>query len=124
MRYIDTNVLVRIITGDDPFLATKAIEEIEGGSPGDFCLVDAILVELCFVLEFHSYAMERDAIVDALETLIASPQIMVSRETPQALAYFRKHPKLDYADCLLVILGGNNGVLTFDKDLQRVLSLS
>ena len=121
MKYIDTNVLVRIITGDGQALANKAFAEIEAGSPGQFCIADAILVELCFVLEFQAYAMKRADIAAAIEALIAIPQITVSGKTPLALKLYGKHPKLDYADCLLFALGGKNGVLTFDKDLQKSL---
>ena len=122
MKYIDTNVLVRIITGDDQALAHKAIAEIERGGKNEFCIVDAVLVELCFILEFHIYAMKRADIASAIETLTAIPQIVLSDITPRALKLYREHPKLDYADCLLFALGGKKGVLTFDKDLQKILS--
>jgi predicted nucleic-acid-binding protein len=121
MKYLDTNLLVRIITGDDQTLAEQAITTIERGSQGEFCIVDAILVELCFILEFHSYRMKRGDIATAIETLLASPQITVSEPTKKALTLYREHPKLDYTDCLLVALGGKQGVVTFDKDLQKEL---
>jgi predicted nucleic-acid-binding protein len=121
MKYIDTNLLVRIITGDDQALAKKAIAEIERGAQNGFCIVDAVLVELCFILEFHSYAMTRNDIATAIEALITAPQIVVSDKTQSVLSLYRKHPKLDYADCLLFVLGGKNGVFTFDKELQKSL---
>ena len=122
MKYIDTNVLVRVITGDDQVLATKAIGEIQSGSQNEFCILDAILVELCFVLEFHDYKMARVDIADAIETLASTPQIFVSETTLRTLKLYREFPKLDYADCLLVATGGKDGVFTFDQDLQKILS--
>lgn len=121
MRYVDTNILVRIITGDDQMLAAKAIAEIENGAQNEFCIIDAVLVELCFVLEFHEYAMVRDDIIAAIEALVATPQITISDKTSLALNTYKRQPKLDYADCLLFTLGGKNGVLTFDKNLQKTL---
>lgn len=121
MRYLDTNVLVRIITGDDQALADKAISEIESGSQNEFCIIAAVMVELCFVLEFHAYAMARTDIVAAIKALVAAPQVTVSENTLAAFKLYGKHPKLDYTDCLLFVLGGKNGVLTFDKDLQKSL---
>ena len=121
MKYIDTNVLVRVITGDNQTLANEAIAEIESGAPNEYCIVDAVLVELCFVLEFHAYGMARADIVIALETLAATPQVTVSDKTLTALKIYKEHPRLDYADCLLSVLGGKSGVLTFDKDLQKEL---
>jgi predicted nucleic-acid-binding protein len=121
MRYIDTNILVRVITGDDKTLADKAITEFEKGTQNEFCIIDAVLVELCFILEFHAYAMARADIIAALEALIGVPQITVSDKTLIALKLYGQRPKLDYADCLLFVLGGKNGVLTLDKDLQESL---
>ena len=121
MKYLDTNLLVRIITGDNQALAEQAISTIERGGQGEFCVIDAILVELCFILEFHSYRMTRSDIAAAIETLLAAPQITVSDTTKKALAIYRDHLKLDYADCLLFALGGKHGVVTFDKDLQKEL---
>lgn len=121
MKYLDTNILVRVITGDDQALAEKAIAIIEGGSQGEFSIIDAVLVELCFILEFYTYRMKRNDIAAALEALIATPQITVSDKTKAALTFYRKYPKLDYTDCLLFVLGGKHGIVTFDKDLQRDL---
>lgn len=122
MKYVDTNVLIRVITGDDPALAKKAITEIERCSQNELCILDAILVEVCFVLEFHDYKMTRVDIASALQTLLATPQIQTSIVTIRALEMYAKFPKLDYADCLLAIMGGQHGVLTFDSDLLKSLS--
>ena len=121
MKFIDTNVLVRMITGDNPALAERAIAEIQSGAQNEFCILDAVLVEVCFVLEFHDYAMARNDIADALETLINTPQISVADTTLPTLKLYRQHPKLDYVDCLLFVAGGKNGVMTFDNDLRKSL---
>ncbi len=122
MKYIDTNALVRVITGDNQALATQAITKIQSGAQNEFCILDAILVELCFVLEFHEYKMARIDIANALQTLIAVPQIYVTGITLKTLKVYKEHPELDYADCLLFVTGGKDGVLTFDNDLQKILS--
>jgi len=121
MKYLDTNILVRVITGDDQALATQAVATIEGGAQNEFSIIDAVFVELCFILEFHAYRMQRSDIADAVETLIATPQITVSDTAKQTFKLYREHPKLDYADCLLFALGGKHGVVTFDKGLQKEL---
>lgn len=121
MKYLDTNVLVRIITGDDQTLANEAMSEIEGGGQNEFCIIDAVMVELCFVLEFHAYAMARADIVAAIKALVTAPQVTTSEDTLAALKLYGQHPKLDYTDCLLFVLGDKNGVFTFDRDLQKTL---
>lgn len=120
MKYIDTNVLVRVITGDDKALAEKAIAQIQSGAQNEFSILDAVLVELCFVLEFHDYSMSRLDIVTAIETLLAVPQIFVADTTLRALRLYKEHPKLDYTDCLLFVVGGKNGIVIFD-DLRKIL---
>ena len=121
MKYIDTNVLIRVITGDDKALAEQAIAQIQSGGQNEFSILDAVLVELCFVLEFHDYKMSRTDIAEAIEALIAIPQISVTDKTINALRLYKKHPKLDYTDCLLFQIGGKNGVLTFDNELRKTL---
>lgn len=123
MRYIDTNVLIRVITGDNPIMAKKAIAEIESCGQNELCVLDAILVEVCFVLEFHDYKMTRVNIATALQTLLAIPQIYTSADTIRTLEMYSKFPKLDYADCLLAVMGGKRGVMTFDSDLLNSLPL-
>ncbi|HVC36664.1 MAG TPA: PIN domain-containing protein [Candidatus Dormibacteraeota bacterium] len=121
MKYIDTNVLVRVITGDDKALAEKAIAQIESGAQNEFSILDAVLVELCFVLEFHDYKMSRLDIATAIETLLAIPQIFVTDITLRALRLYKEHSKFDYTDCLLFVVGGKNGIVTFDDDLRKIL---
>lgn len=121
MKYIDTNVLVRVITGDDKALAEKAIAQIQSGAQNEFSILDAVLVELCFVLEFHGYKMSRLDIATAIETLLAIPQIFVTDATHRALRLYKEHSKLDYTDCLLFVVGGKNGIVTFDDDLRKIL---
>ena len=107
MKYLDTNIVIRVVTGDNPDLAKRAINEIQACSQNGLCLLDAILVEVCFVLEFHDYKMARHDIADALTTLVATPQIYVTAVTIAALKLYKQMPKLDYADCLLVVVGGS-----------------
>ena len=121
MKYIDTYVLVQVITGDDKALAEKAIAQIQSGAQNEFSILDAVLVELCFVLEFHDYSMSRLDIVTAIETLLAVPQIFVADTTLRALRLYKEHPKLDYTDCLLFVVGSKNGIVTFNDDLSKIL---
>ena len=122
MTYLDTNVVIRIITGDQPDKAEEALTVIQQGSRNSFVIIDAILVEICFVLEFHVYRMSRADIADALFALSSSPQVLISPTSKQAIEYYRSHPKLDYADCLLWALHTpTTDVMTFDMHLSTLL---
>jgi predicted nucleic-acid-binding protein len=120
MRYVDTNILVRVITGDNHQLATQALQEIEHSERNSLFIHDAVLVELCFVLEFHDYAMARHDIADAITILADSSQITVAPHSLQAIDRYRQHVKLDYADCLLWVLGDGD-VMTYGDRLSRVM---
>lgn len=120
---VDTNVLMRLVTGDVPHLAEQAATEIGRHRAGTIVVPDYILAELAFVLEFHKpYAWKRHQIVDAMKDIHTTPQFAVSRTAREAIKYYTE-PKLDFPDCLLIAHAKlhNTGILSFDKDLQKTL---
>lgn len=99
---LDTNVLVRYVTQDDraqSAAATKLIDSLSAEEPGFITVVAA--VELVWVLQ-SCYSVRRDKIVQALETLLRSQQLVIERaETVwQAVRRFATG-KADFADCLI-----------------------
>lgn len=121
MKYIDSNVLIRIITGDNPKAAHLALQTIEAAAQGEYIVDTTVLVEVCFVLEFHDYKMQRKDIADALLALASATQVSMSKQAVNALTLYKKHTKLDFTDCLLFVLGGKDGVYTFDKEFSKTL---
>lgn len=124
-RYVDTNILVRIITNDQPEQAQRALKLIESHTSGELVILSAVLAEVCFVLERSPvYSFSRATIVSALQEIIATPQFKVSASGQAALGLFLKNPKLDFVDCLLAAISGGKpaGVLSFDKDLLKALA--
>ncbi len=124
-RYVDTNVLVRLMTNDVPELAHQAIEQIDEYGYGELVILDAVLAELFFVLEFDPlYGFSRRDTVLIFEGLLSISQFQVSELALSAFELFSDHEKLDFADCLLAVAGGlqKSAVMTFDKDLLKVLS--
>ena len=121
MTYLDSNIIIRIITGDTPELAEELLATIEQSKKNEFYISATVLVEVCFVLEFHDYAMLRADIYKAINTLISAPQINISEDSAYALNIYKKFPKLDFTDCYLLALAKQNNakILTLDKDLQK-----
>lgn len=121
MTYLDSNVLIRIITGDMPEVANRLLDQISGSKKNEYVVTESVLAEVCFVLEFHDYAMKRQDIHDALSDIINSSQINCSPEAAQALLLYQKHNKLDFTDCYLLAIARNNHakILTLDKELQK-----
>jgi len=123
MTLIDSNILIRLITGDDPATAHQLLAEIESRGKNNFYINSVILVEVCFVLEFHDYAMQRKDIYAAISRLISAPQVFTSKTSKMALELYKKNPKLDFADCYLLAKSKDSGakILTLDKDLQKLV---
>jgi predicted nucleic-acid-binding protein len=118
MIFVDTNILVRIITGDDRILAQKALEMIDTFGKDDMYVDETVLSELCFVLEFQDYKMKRLDIYNAIMDVLDSPQFTNSVNTYSALEIYKNNSKLDFTDCLILVKS-KKSVLTFDKDILK-----
>jgi predicted nucleic acid-binding protein len=121
---VDTNVLVRLVMRDAPDHVAQAEAAVDTATAGELHVLDAVIDETCTVLGLnHLYGMPRELICDSLERILKHPAFETSDVARQALKAFRRQPKLNFVDCLLLILsdGRRSGVLTFDKDLQKAL---
>lgn len=99
---LDTNVIVRYVTQDDPVQARKAtalIESLSADAPGFIPLI--CLVELVWVLQ-SCYPATKNDVTDVLETLLRTKELVVERAEIvwQALRQFRE-TAADFADCLI-----------------------
>ncbi|WDU60705.1 type II toxin-antitoxin system VapC family toxin [Pseudomonas poae] len=99
---LDTNVLVRYVTQDDPVQSPKAnelIESLSTFSPGFVSLVS--VVELVWVLQ-SCYQSAKSEVVTVLETLLRTRELTIEHAEViwQALRRFSAN-KADFADCLI-----------------------
>ncbi|EKY4114490.1 type II toxin-antitoxin system VapC family toxin [Pseudomonas aeruginosa] len=99
---LDTNVLVRYVSQDDPVQSPKAtdlIESLTAEEPGFVAMVS--VVELVWVLQ-SCYQVTKSEIVGVLETLLRTKELVVERAEVvwQALRRF-SDSKADFADCLI-----------------------
>jgi len=121
---LDTNVLVRYLTQDDPEQSARASHLIETRctrhEPGRISLV--VLCELTWVLE-GAYEYGKKLVVQVLEHILASRELSVENEdiARSALAAFRRG-RADFADYVIVFSNRSAGCETtysFDSDLVR-----
>ncbi len=116
---IDTNVLVRYLTHDEPIqtaIAVKMIDSLTVEAPGFLSLV--VIVELVWVLE-ASYRFPKHEITGVLDGLMRSKELVVERADIawQALSKF-KVCRSDFSDCLIERCGravGCQHTITFDQ---------
>lgn len=116
---LDTNIVVRYITQDDPAQSKKAtslIESLSPEAPGYITLVS--LVEIVWVLE-ESYSVTKRELVEVLETLLRTKELIVERAevVARALGLF-VISRADFSDCLIARCAQAaqcEYTLTFDK---------
>jgi len=120
---LDTNVLVRYIMQDDVKqspLATRLIESRSAESRGFVPLVS--IVELFWVMS-SAYELDRNQLVEALEGLLRTKELIVERAEIvwKALRVFRT-ANVDFADCLIERSAATMGcekTMTFDRGAAK-----
>lgn len=116
MIALDTNVVVRVLTRDDPE-QTAAAERVM--NTGRLWLAKTVLLEVAWVLR-HTYGLDREAIADGLRTLLGYRRLQVEDRPAalRALAWYGEG--LDFADALhLASAGPAITFATFDRTLAK-----
>jgi predicted nucleic-acid-binding protein len=120
---LDTNVIVRYLTHDDPSqtaAAVRLIDSLSSDSPGFLPMI--VIAELVWVLEV-SYRFKKNEIEHVLETLLRSKELVVERAeiVLQALRKFSAS-QADFADCLIERSGHAaecQYTVTFDRNAAK-----
>lgn len=119
--FIDTNVIIRHLTGDPPAMARRATAALASGEV--LLLCDVVLAECVYVLS-SVYQVERPDVARLLRAVIAHPTI-TTIDTPvllRALAIYEQQG-LGFADAYLAAQAEATGVgqvLSFDRAIDRV----
>jgi predicted nucleic-acid-binding protein len=122
---LDTNILVRYLTQDDPIQSTKAREIIEQRltreKPGFVSIV--AMVEIVWVLE-RAYRLTPHEIVGAVERMLQTDVLVVENEQEVFTAMIAlKDGRGSFADAVIAALGARMGcscTLTFDRKALRL----
>jgi predicted nucleic-acid-binding protein len=120
MRAVDTDVLVRLLTRDEPKQVAIAEAFVQ---PGAWVSVLA-LAEATWVLS-AVYDCKPAQVARAVEMLLNHERLTLQEPdaVAAALVTFQRRPSLGFSDCLLVELARKAGHLplgTFDRDLSKV----
>lgn len=122
---LDTNILVRYVTQDDPAQSATATRWIEGRltveNPGFISTV--AMVETAWVLE-RTYRLGSKDIAAVIEQFLQADVLMVEREQEVFSAMIAvKEGKGAFADALIAALGTTAGcfaTITFDRRALRL----
>ena len=120
MRAVDTNVLVRLATGDDARQTTAAEAFVGSGA----WVPQLALVEAMWVLA-SIYDLGPEKIATAVEMFLNHESLTIqdSDVVAAALKKFRERPALGFSDCLILEVARKAGHLplgTFDRDLAKL----
>jgi predicted nucleic acid-binding protein len=122
--FIDTNILVRHLTGDPPEQAARATKFLVEAD--ELLLADLVAAEVVYVLESF-YEVPRQRVAELLRAIIAFPAIVVLDPAMllRALEVYETE-RLDFAEAYLVAQAERAGVgmvASFDKAIDRVATV-
>ena len=123
--FVDTNVLIRHLTGDPPDMARAATDFLRTAS--ELLLADLIVAETAYVLESF-YEVPRADVAQALRSLVAHPTIVcVDPALLLRAIEVYEVDRLDFAEAYLVACAESTGVgkvASFDRAIDRVSTVS
>jgi predicted nucleic-acid-binding protein len=122
---LDTNILVRYLTQDDPLQSPKATAIIERRlteeNPGFVSIV--AMVEIVWVLE-RAYRLPAHRIASAVERLLQTDVLVIENEQEVFTAMIAlKEGRGSFADSVIATLGAKAGctcTLTFDHKAAQL----
>ena len=122
--FVDTNVLIRHLTGEPPAQARRATRYLEQAD--ELLLPDLIVAEVAYVLESF-YEVERADVASTLRAILAFPAIRVLdvELLHRAIEVYEVH-RLDFADAYLVASAERTGIcviVSFDRSIDRVTTI-
>lgn len=122
--FLDTNVLIRHLTGDPPAQARRATAFLERAE--ELLVPDLIVAEVVYVLESF-YEVERQRVAELVRAVIGFPAIVVVDE-PLLLRALEVYEvdRLDFAEAYLVASAEASGVETiasFDRTIDRLATV-
>lgn len=119
--FVDTNILIRHLTGDPPEMAARATTYLAAAS--QLLLADLIVAETVYVLESF-YKAPRTQIADSIRSLLAfEPIVTVDPALLLRAIELYEEDRLDFAEAYLVACAETTGVgtvVSFDRSIDRV----
>lgn len=115
MISLDTNIIVRVVTADDPDQLAVALKvmRLEG-----LWLCKTVLLELEWVLRY-SYKLSRQTILETIKRLLGYPNLSVEDPGTVELALSLYSEGMDFGDALhLASSRGADRFVTFDRNLS------
>jgi predicted nucleic-acid-binding protein len=124
IAFVDTNVLVRHLTGDPAAMAERATAFL--AAEPELYLADLVVAETVYVLESF-YKAPRDQVAAAMRSLVAM-RSMITVDPALLLRAIEVYEvdRLDFAEAYLVACAESTGIgriASFDRAIDRVTTI-
>ena len=120
IEHIDTNIIVRLIVGDDPKNYKKA-KKLVSQKNKIFIFEDTAMMEVVYVLSGKNYNYSREEVATGINLVSKFENIYFNKGLIEdALNLYVDHPKLSFVDCYLAAitaLSDETPLWTFDHKL-------
>ncbi|MGC9962611.1 MAG: PIN domain-containing protein [Acidimicrobiales bacterium] len=122
--FVDTNILVRHLTGEPPQMAARATAYLRRES--ELFLTDLVVAETVYVLESF-YEVPHELVAEAVRSLIASDSVIcVDPAVLLRSVEVYETQRINFAEACLVACAESTGIAkiaSFDRSLDRVQSV-
>ena len=129
MDFLDTNIILRYLTGDDKAKAEACYELLEQVRQGnkELFTCEAVITEVVYVLSSPrlSYQLSRREIRARLSPILFLQGLRIPNKSIyfRALDIYVAHPQLDFEDAIAVAYMERIGVtqiVSYDRDFDRI----
>ncbi len=131
LPYVDTDVIIRLLTGDDPakqVAASALFEHVEKGSL-TIAAPDTVIADAVYVLTSpRLYNLSRAHVAALLTALVRLTHFRVQnrRDVLEALRVYGTTTGLDFGDALLVATmqqDGSETLYSYDRHFDRIVTI-
>jgi predicted nucleic acid-binding protein len=125
---VDTDVIIRLLTGDDPAKQAQAAALFEQVEQGQLIIVApyTVIADAVFVLASRRlYHLPRQEVASLLLSLVRLPNFHVEnrRAVLSALTIYATTAKLDFGDAMIIAMMRERGstlVYSYDAHFDRI----
>lgn len=125
---LDTNVILRFLTGEPEAQAQRAKKLFEQSESGvlNIRILPLVVAEVVFVLTGKHYQMDRAEVAEALILFLENPNFDIADRDSliSGLRIFKQHT-IDYADAYLAAEAQTHdcGIASFDQGFLKISGL-
>lgn len=127
---LDTDVIIRLLTGDDPRKQAEATALLERASQGDILLIapDTMIADAVYVLASpRTYGLPRRQVAEMLKAVLALRGLHIMNEhlVREALDVYAAS-NVDFGDAMLAALASSRNVpvVSYDHDFDQLAEVT